>query len=226
MNCQNCDAPVLPSDERCEKCGAKLLHRRVVFGAGRREDFTLTLDEPYELDQPEDVDQLQFPAPGQLSSTGLTERPGARISDARHYGGFFRRAIAFVIDCIVVIALALVMGFMAYVGYQVGLSVYNRPMTRVTMMPLATLLTFATTILATMYFVLFHGMDGKTIGKWLLRLRVVDADNTRIGYRRACLRWIASLAFAPLLVGFLWVLLNREKRAWHDYLARTWVVRE
>ncbi len=45
INCQNCDAPVLPSAERCEKCGAKLLNRRVVFGAPRREDFTLTPDD-------------------------------------------------------------------------------------------------------------------------------------------------------------------------------------
>jgi len=80
--------------------------------------------------------------------------------------------------------------------------------------------------LATVYFVLFHGMDGKTIGKWFLSLRVVGAERERIGYRRACLRWIGSLAFAPLLLGFLWVLLSREKRAWHDYLARTWVIRE
>jgi uncharacterized RDD family membrane protein YckC len=40
------------------------------------------------------------------------------------------------------------------------------------------------------------------------------------------LRWIATLVLAPLLLGFLWVFLNREKRAWHDYLAGTWVVRE
>ena len=46
MNCQNCDAPVLVSDERCEKCGAKLLHRRVFLGAAKTEDFTLTGDEP------------------------------------------------------------------------------------------------------------------------------------------------------------------------------------
>jgi uncharacterized RDD family membrane protein YckC len=88
------------------------------------------------------------------------------------------------------------------------------------------LLSTATTVLATGYFVLFHGMEGKTIGKWLLSLRVVGANNERISYRRACLRWLGTVGFAPLLLGFVWVLWSREKRAWHDYLARTWVIRE
>jgi uncharacterized RDD family membrane protein YckC len=93
-------------------------------------------------------------------------------------------------------------------------------------MPFFALLSAATAMLATGYFVLLHGMEGKTVGKWLLHLRVVGAENQRIGYRRAGWRWIASLALAPLLVGFLWVLFSRQKRAWHDYLARTWVIRE
>jgi uncharacterized RDD family membrane protein YckC len=94
------------------------------------------------------------------------------------------------------------------------------------MMPLVALLAMAAAILATAYFVLFHGMDGRTVGKWLLHLRVVGSANEPIGYARAALRWIATLVLAPLLLGFLWVFLNREKRAWHDYLAGTWVVRE
>jgi uncharacterized RDD family membrane protein YckC len=225
MNCQNCDAPVLPSAERCEKCGAKLLHRRIVFGAARREDFHLTREEPYELDQPVDGDEWQFPARSEVPPIGLQEdtrtAPVVRV-----YGGFFRRAAALALDLIVIALLAVIMGLMADVGYKVGLAAYDRPLARSTMMPLVTLLTMATTMLATAYFVLFHGMEGRTIGKWLLHLRVVGPGNERIGYLRAALRWIATLAFAPLLLGLLWVFLSREKRAWHDYLAGTWVVRE
>jgi len=226
MNCQNCDAPVLPSAERCENCGAKLLYRRVVLGAPSREDFSLTREEPFELDQPVDGDPWQFPAPAGIPSVKPSDETPAEPAGAPRYGGFFRRGAAFLIDCFVVGMLAVVMGLLAYVGYQVGLAAHHRTVTRATMMPLITLLTAATAMLATSYFVLFHGLDGKTIGKWLLRLRVVGAKNDRIGYRRAVVRWIASLAFAPLLLGFLWVLLSREKRAWHDYLARTWVIRE
>jgi uncharacterized RDD family membrane protein YckC len=225
MNCQNCDAAVLPSSERCEKCGAKLLHRRSVFEAPRREDFHLTREESYELDQPVSEEPWQFSPPSETPPTSFHE--GTRAEPvARVYGGFFRRAAALSLDLIAVALLAAMMGLMAYVGYKVGLAAYDRPMTRSTMTPLATLLAMSTMMLATAYFVLFHGIDGQTIGKRLLRLRVVGPENERMGYLRAALRWIATLALAPLLLGFLWVFLSREKRAWHDYLARTWVVRE
>jgi len=220
-NCQNCDAWVEPPAERCEKCGAKLLHRRVMFGAPRREDFNLVSEEPFELDQHVEAEEWRFPT--ETEPRPITEEPPVA---ARRYGGFFLRATALLIDCFVVAMLALVMALLAYVGYKVGLAAHQRPITGSTLMPLATLLTAASSFLAMSYFVVFHGMDGKTVGKWFLGLRVVGADNERIGYRRACLRWIAAVALAPLLLGFLWVLWSREKRAWHDYLARTWVVRE
>lgn len=221
INCQNCEAPVLPSAARCEKCGAKLLHQRVVFGAPRREEFDLTPEEPFEFDDTTDAQEWQFSR--QLAPAIIAEPP-AEAERGQRYGGFFRRALALLVDFFVVALLSGVMGALAYVGYKVGLAAHQRAVSGPTLMPLVTLLTAAGTFLSMSYFVLFHGMEGKTIGKWCLHLRVVGADNERIGYRRACLRWIATVALAPLLLGFLWVLWSREKRAWHDYLARTWVI--
>jgi uncharacterized RDD family membrane protein YckC len=223
VNCQNCEAPVSPSAERCDNCGAKLLHRRVVFGAARREDFSLTPEEPFEFNEPTSLEEWQFP---HRLAPAIIAEPPAEAALAESYGGFFRRALALLVDFFVVALLSAVMGAMAYVGYKVGLAAHQRALSGSTLMPLLTLLTTAGTFLSMSYFVLFHGMDGKTIGKWCLNLRVVGAGKERIGYRRACLRWIASVAFAPLLLGFLWVLWSREKRAWHDYLARTWVIKE
>jgi uncharacterized RDD family membrane protein YckC len=221
INCQNCDAPVLPSAERCEKCGAKLLNRRVVFGAPRREDFNLIPEEPFEYHRSADAEDWHFQSLPEISL--VTETPAQAARD-RRYGGFFRRATALLIDFFVIALLAAAMGLMAYIGYKVGLAAHQRTTVAPMMMPLILLLTAASTFLAMSYFVVFHGLAGKTIGKWVLRLRVVGIDDERIGYRRACLRWIAGVLLAPLLLGFLWVLWSREKRAWHDYLARTWVI--
>jgi uncharacterized RDD family membrane protein YckC len=59
-------------------------------------------------------------------------------------------------------------------------------------------------------------------------LRVVGRDLRPISYRRALFRWIGTvgLGVVSLGVAFLWILWQREKRGWHDFLARTWVVRE
>jgi uncharacterized RDD family membrane protein YckC len=223
MICQNCEAPVSPLAPRCEKCGAKLLHPRVVFGASRREDFSLTPEEPFQLNEPADAVEWQFP---NRAEPAAVVEPPAEAPRAPRYGGFFRRGLALLVDFFIVALLAAVMSALAFVGYKVGLAAHQRAISELTLMPLFTLLAAAGTFLAMSYFVLFHGMQGKTIGKWCLKLRVVGADNERIGYRRACLRWIATVALAPLLLGFLWVFWNRQKRAWHDYLARTWVIRE
>jgi uncharacterized RDD family membrane protein YckC len=115
---------------------------------------------------------------------------------------------------------------LSYIGYKVGLSGHGRVVTRHNAMPLIFFATWASIFLATIYFVVFHGGDGKTIGKWLLGLRLVGPEQSTISYRRAFFRWVVMVILAPLGLGFLWILWSPEKRGWHDYLARTWVIRE
>ena len=90
------------------------------------------------------------------------------------------------------------------------------------------LLTVGWMILAAAYFVVFHGMEGKTIGKWLFGLRVVGLAKQPISYRRALLRWVGTLGLGCATIGLslLWILWSGEKRAWHDFLAGTWVIRD
>jgi uncharacterized RDD family membrane protein YckC len=226
MNCQNCDAPVSPSDERCERCGAKLLHRRAFLGAPRKEDFTLTFDEPVnDFEEAAPDTDPEFPYHSEFATAPhATAAAGA----PPRYGGFWRRLFAFVIDVVMIVLLGAVMGAMAYVGYKVGLAAHNRAMTLGNASPLVVFLTFSGVFLTTAYFVVFHGMDGRTIGKSVFHLRVVGRDQQRISYRRAFLRCVGTfgLGMASIGVSLLWILWSREKRAWHDYLARTWVVQD
>lgn len=227
MNCQNCEAPVAPNAERCEKCGAKLLSRRVIFGAPRNEEFTLTAEEePVELDQPVGGEEWRFPVPSAATAPSL--QPALEAVERLTYGGFLRRLGAFSIDLTTIFLLCALMAVMAYVGYKVGLTAHGRIVSLDNAMPLLVILTFSWLFMATAYFVLFHGMEGKTVGKWLFGLRVVGAGRQSITYRRALQRWIAWLGFgcATLGLSFLWITWSHEKRAWHDYLARTWVIRE
>ena len=61
MNCQNCEYPILPSDEKCPHCGAIPLRRRVAFGA-KREEFKLTREEePFELGEIDEAEDWRSP---------------------------------------------------------------------------------------------------------------------------------------------------------------------
>jgi len=231
MNCQNCEAAVPADAEHCDKCGAKLLQRRFTFGVPRAEEFRLTPEaEPRQVDEPVQADaDWQFPARSEMSE--VIAPPAQALDDTPRplrYGGFFRRLGAFVIDGVTIFLFAALMAVMALIGYKVGLAAHGRSVSWDNAPPLIVFLTIGWGLLATVYFVLFHGMEGQTIGKWLCGLRVVDSDQQTISYRRAWLRWIASFGFgcATLGLSFLWILWSPEKRGWHDVAARTWVIRD
>lgn len=77
------------------------------------------------------------------------------------------------------------------------------------------------------YFTYFEGSaSGQTIGKKLLSIRVIDFNSGgSIGYGRALGRYLARFisAFA-LLLGYLWMLWDKEKQTWHDKLVSSVVV--
>ena len=224
IRCPNCDRPIEENAVECPHCGARQLNRRVVLGA-RREEFSLTPDEPYELGDEREPDAVSIAFRSEAETEHRAdEAAGAPVKDVR-CGGFFRRLFAFLLDIAVITLLVLVMGLLSYIGYKVGLSGHGRSITWGNIMPLVFLVTWGAIFLATLYFVVFHGGEGKTIGKWLLGLRVVGRDQSAVSYSRAFLRWLVMVAFAPLGLGFLWVLWDSEKRGWHDYLARTRVIR-
>ena len=85
--------------------------------------------------------------------------------------------------------------------------------------------TFALVVPAA-YFVVLHGTWGRTAGKALAGVRVRGASGEPIGYPRALARHFAwFLSALPLLLGFLMVAARADKRALHDLIASTRVVR-
>jgi len=81
-------------------------------------------------------------------------------------------------------------------------------------------------MLGFLYFFIFHALRGRTPGKQLLGLRVIDGYGRRPSLSRALLRTAAYLPSVLLLaLGFLWIGFDREKRGLHDWLADTYVIR-
>lgn len=65
-----------------------------------------------------------------------------------------------------------------------------------------------------------------TLGQKATGTLVVDATtNQRVPFARALLRTVAMIAGAlPLGLGYLWALWDRDRRTWHDLVARTRVI--
>ncbi len=63
-----------------------------------------------------------------------------------------------------------------------------------------------------------------TLGKRILRMRVVDADGNRIRMRSAIIRFLARiLSHAPFMLGFLMPAFTSKKQALHDIVAGTYI---
>jgi len=66
---------------------------------------------------------------------------------------------------------------------------------------------------------------GETLGMRAWKLRLVAADGRPPGWGRALLRFAtALLSWAVVGLGFLWVLVDRDRQAWHDRLSGTRLV--
>jgi uncharacterized RDD family membrane protein YckC len=81
------------------------------------------------------------------------------------------------------------------------------------------------------YFWYFEGSpSGQTPGKRVLGIRVYDFGSgspNGIGFGRGIIRFLGKYISAiPCLLGFLWMLWDKEKQTWHDKIASTVVVPE
>lgn len=85
-------------------------------------------------------------------------------------------------------------------------------------------ISFVVWIFLYMWFAL--AIFGKTIGKWVVGLRVVvSTGSPALNVRSTFVRTLTyPLSFVVLGIGLLGVVFGRERRAWHDHLAGTAVV--
>ncbi|MEW5756536.1 MAG: RDD family protein [Pseudomonadota bacterium] len=67
---------------------------------------------------------------------------------------------------------------------------------------------------------------GQTLGLKTWKLQVVDFNGRPVTWRLAALRYLgAILSWLCLGLGFFWILVDKDKLAWHDRLSKTKVIR-
>ena len=76
------------------------------------------------------------------------------------------------------------------------------------------------------YFGLSWRRGGQTLGMRAWRLRAVDAQGNPPGWAAIALRFgIGAVSLAAAGLGFVWVLIDRERRSWHELASGTLTVR-
>lgn len=135
---------------------------------------------------------------------------GRLPGDARP-AGFWIRAVASLVDLVVIVLVEFTLGA---AGRRLGgASVQDSPSFQVT-------LGLFTLLFAALYTTVLHATDGRTLGKQLVGVRVLDVAGERLTVGAALLRWFAYFVSAlPFGGGFLMAGLRRDKRALHDLVA-------
>lgn len=76
------------------------------------------------------------------------------------------------------------------------------------------------------YYIVLHGATGQTLGKMAVGVRVVSLEGGEISYGVSFVRWVGYfLSTFTFLLGYLMVGVRADKRALHDLVAGTRVVR-
>jgi uncharacterized RDD family membrane protein YckC len=81
-------------------------------------------------------------------------------------------------------------------------------------------------LLALAYHVSFWTLKGTTLGGIICQLRLVRVDGRPVGFPEALVRGLTGIfSLAVLGIGFLWILKDPDRQAWHDRVAGTYVVK-
>lgn len=240
MRCPHCGLVTFSHAATCKQCGRALAgagpEPRAAappaappdaswWGTALPEEVATQL-EPDALDLgglrlPETVPQ----AGGQVRGAEVVAEAAAEAPSPR-VGGFWRRGMAGLVDTIVSGGLALLAGAAAVVAAAGGGKLAGRlDLTTDLVAAVAAVLAVAGTSLG--YYSLFIGAWGQTPGKVLFGLTVARADGRPVGYGRAAWRWGVSWVSLGLFgLGVLLIAVTPRKRALHDLLAGTVVLRE
>ncbi len=82
-------------------------------------------------------------------------------------------------------------------------------------------------LLQMLYHAILWSWRGGTLGQLALGIQIRnEATGRRIGFWRACLRYVGFLISSWILfLGFVWIAFDGRKQGWHDKIAGTLVVR-
>jgi uncharacterized RDD family membrane protein YckC len=155
-------------------------------------------------------------------------REGVTVASERHdqrhrYAGFWIRFVAWLIDGFIVGAMTSALEW----AFKRALGPVPDPEAVAGRLFLLSGIVFALElVIALQYASWFVAEKGATPGKLLLSLEVICVNGDRPSYERALARYLATwLSAVPLFLGYIMAGFDDEKRALHDRICDTRVIR-
>ncbi len=152
-------------------------------------------------------------------------KEGANVGGTMELAGIGTRFAAYFVDgiiCNIITMIAYVLSLMV-VGLLAGMVGGRSPVFAILAFTLVMGIVLGFNIF---YYVYFIGKNGQTPGKKLCKIKVVNADGSRVSYAKAAGRYFGYMLSALILcLGFLMAAWDPEKRALHDRLCDTRVIK-
>lgn len=149
----------------------------------------------------------------------IGEREMVEQQAGNQNAGFLRRLMAMVYDSFLIAALffLVTVPFVLQVGEQ---TLTHDPVVH-------TLYQLVLVLAAFLFFGWFWTHGGQTLGMRAWRLKTLRMDGLPMNWPASIARFAAALlSIGCFGLGFLWILIDPERLAWHDHLSRTRVVVE
>ena len=166
---------------------------------------------------------MRIRAPGALPLNAGVLRTHVLMTSEKawDYAGFGDRFVADFVDGVIALVIALPVWFLidrSILGRHAGFLNDEGPPGAVDVVLWAWFL---------WNFTYLVGKTGQSWGRKFMGLKVINGDGGAIGFWRSLGRNLfAALVSAPVLyLGFLWVIWDSQKQAWHDKVFRTFVIR-
>ena len=190
-----------------------------------------TLDESAPS-RPTESSEANRPLPSESAAAPQPTARGQRVLRVRA-AGVVRRLLAAIVDALLVGAVtlgatlvaALALGVSLPGSRQLGPDFMLAGVLDRNPMALGALGLLAG--MSALYQIYLGGILGQTAGKRLFHLRVISSRGSSPGPFLGGVRFVALLlSLAPVGLGWLWCLFDREHRALHDHLSGTYVIVE
>lgn len=154
----------------------------------------------------------------------MTDEQQPQATIYGQYAGFVTRLVAFVVDLVIVAVLVLLSNAAVELVTTLLRNIHLLRPGALAETVLAVVGAALGVVFVVAYYIGFWLAAGQTPGKRFMGVRIVRTDGGRVVLGNVVRRFVGYWLSSILLLGFLWILVDNQRQAWHDTLGGTIVV--